>query len=103
MATIQNAEGTYLPSGTLRKSLSISQRIIQPRQKSSSKMGTNIADERVRSNMKPMLDFKFGGSVVTAAPVREFSKSQKWRYPNRTSGATQMTKTATPPATPATG
>src|SRR5260370_42335189 len=88
MATIQNAECTNLPSDTLRKSLSISQRIIQPRQKSSSKMGTNIADERVRSNMKPMLDFKFGGSVVTAAPVREISKSQKWRDPEQKAGAT---------------
>ena len=56
--------------------MSISQRIIQPRQKSSSRMGTSIAEDTVRSTMKPRLPFKFGGSEVAAVPVMEFSKSQ---------------------------
>jgi hypothetical protein len=50
----------------------MSQRIIQPRQKSSSRMGTRMAEEKERKSMKGMLAFRLGSRELAAAPVREF-------------------------------
>src|ERR1039458_10865120 len=66
-------------------------------------MGIMTAEDTERSKMKPMLAFKGGARELTAEPVMALSKSQVCRYPKSRSGATQMTKTATPMAMLASG
>src|SRR5437899_1346496 len=78
-ATSQNAEGTYFPSGTFWKSFEINQRISQPRQNNSSRIGTRKVHEMNRIAMNGILPLSSGETELTALPVMEFSKSQKWR------------------------
>jgi len=64
-----------LPSGTFRKTVSISQRIIQPARR--------VLEHRhqeggpaVRVSMNARFFFKWGASELLADPVSEFSNSQ---------------------------
>ena len=79
------------------------QRKAQARQNNSSRMGTSRAEPPILNTMNVRFFFSSGAAELEAEPVRAFSKSQWCRYPNRTSGPTQMRKTATPMATLATG
>ena len=75
----------------------MSHRISQPRQNSSSRIGTAITLIAMRKNRKTGSFFDAGGVFPAGWPTIGLSKRMKWCHAGAIrSGATQMTKTAMP-------
>src|SRR5713101_8067190 len=88
-ATIQNDCGVYVPSGILTKSLAISQRISQPRQNNSSRIGTLTTLASVRKTMNVMLLLTPAGRELVGTPTMLLVNNQLCRYAgHNTSGPT---------------
>src|SRR5215468_12231720 len=75
----------------------MSQRISQPRQKSSSTIGTSATEPNTRKATKTKLSLASCGTELRAEPSRKLSNSQCSRYAGQnTSGVIQSTNTAMP-------
>src|SRR3954463_1861298 len=75
-AVTQKAIGAYFPSGTLSKSVLMSQRINQPRQNSSSTTGTIKTARIVRHDKIQMLCSSVGRIEEWRWPVIEFENKK---------------------------